>query len=117
MQKRKRRKFTPEYKAETVRLLAVARLMAEMGITAGIPRRFRKTTKSGKYQMMYRTFRQLGYSIGSGAVENAVGHVVQQRMIWPGMRRKADGADAMLALRSAYGSHGAWGSFWAYRAA
>jgi hypothetical protein len=70
-----------------------------------------------RHRMMYRTFRQLGYSIGSGAVESAVNHVVQQRMKRPGMRWKADGADAMLALRSVYRSHGAWDSFWAYRAA
>jgi hypothetical protein len=66
-------------------------------------------------RMRYQTFRAAGYAIGSGAVESAVSHVVQQRMKRVGMRWRAAGADAMLALRSIYRSTGAWDRFWATR--
>lgn len=68
-------------------------------------------------RMQYQTFRAAGYAIGSGAVESAVSHVVQQRMKRVGMRWRAAGADAMLALRSLYRSTGAWDRFWASRPA
>ncbi len=67
------------------------------------------------HRMKYRTFRQSGYYIGSGAVESAVSHVMQQRMKRVGMRWHAAGADAMLALRCVFRSTGAWDSFWNYR--
>jgi hypothetical protein len=67
-------------------------------------------------RMRYQTFREAGYAIGSGAVESAVGHVIQQRMKRTGMHWRAAGADAMLALRSVYRSTGAWDRFWAGRA-
>ena len=66
-------------------------------------------------RMYYQTFRAAGYAIGSGAVESAVSHVVQQRMKRVGMRWRAAGADAMLALRAIYRSTGAWDRFWAGR--
>jgi Uncharacterised protein family (UPF0236) len=66
-------------------------------------------------RMRYQTFRAAGYAIGSGAVESAVSHVVQQRMKRVGMRWRSAGADAMLALRSIYRSTGAWDQFWACR--
>jgi len=66
-------------------------------------------------RVRYQTFREAGYHIGSGAVESAVHHVVQQRMKRPGMRWRGPGADAMLALRSVYRSHGEWDRFWAAR--
>lgn len=68
-------------------------------------------------RMRYQTFRAAGYAIGSGAVESAVSHVVQQRMKRVGMRWQAAGADAMLALRSVYRSTGAWNQFWPARRA
>lgn len=68
-----------------------------------------------QHRMRYKTFREQGYHIGSGAVESAVSHVVQQRMKRVGMRWGAEGADAMLALRSVYRSSGAWEAFWSYR--
>jgi hypothetical protein len=67
--------------------------------------------------MRYRTFREAGYQIGSGAAESAIGHVIQQRMKRAGIRWGASGADAMLALRSVYRSTGAWDAFWRARAA
>ena len=66
-------------------------------------------------RVRYQTFRAAGYAIGSGAVESAVSHVVQQRMKRVGMHWRSLGADAMLALRSAYRSTGAWDRFWADR--
>jgi hypothetical protein len=68
-------------------------------------------------RMQYQTFRAAGYPLGSGAVESAVSHVVQQRMKRVGMRWRAAGADAMLALRSIYRSTGAWDRFCANRRA
>jgi hypothetical protein len=66
-------------------------------------------------RLRYQTFREAGYAIGSGAVESAVGHVIQQRMKRTGMHLHSAGADAMLALRSVYRSTGAWDRFWADR--
>ena len=67
-------------------------------------------------RMRYKTFRKLGYDIGSGAVESAVHHVVQQRMKRVGMRWSENGADPMLNLRALYRTHGAWDEFLAWRA-
>jgi hypothetical protein len=72
---------------------------------------------TNRERMRYRTFREAGYQIGSGAAESAIGHVIQQRMKRAGMRWGARGADAMLALRSVYRSIGAWDTFWRARAA
>ena len=70
---------------------------------------------TNRVRMRYQTFRAAGYAIGSGAVESAVSYVVQQRMKRVGMRWRAAGADAMLALRSIYRSTGAWDRFWSTR--
>lgn len=70
---------------------------------------------TNRERMRYHTFRAAGYAIGSGAVESAVSHVVQQRMKRVGMRWRSAGADAMLALRSIYRSTGAWDRFWTTR--
>jgi hypothetical protein len=67
-------------------------------------------------RMRYKTFRNLGYDIGSGAVESAVHHVVQQRMKRVGMRWSAKGADPMLNLRALYRTQGAWDDFLGWRA-
>ncbi len=72
---------------------------------------------TNRARMTYATFRAQGYHIGSGAVESAVRYVVQQRMKRVGMRWRAAGADAMLALRSIYRSTGVWNQFWATRRA
>jgi hypothetical protein len=77
----------------------------------------RRYLTTNQERMRYRTFREAGYQIGSGAAESAIGHVVQQRMKRSGMRWEAPGADAMLALRSVYRSIGAWDTFWRARAA
>lgn len=53
------------------------------------------------WRMCYREFRAAGCPIGSGTVESACKLVVQQRMKQAGMRWSRNGAQAMLALRSA----------------
>jgi len=56
----------------------------------------------------YDRARTAGRHIGSGAIESAVGHVMQQRMKRAGMRWDWPGAKAMLALRAAYRSTSGW---------
>jgi len=51
-------------------------------------------------RMQYPLFRDDGLPIGSGAIESAAEHVVQQRMKRAGMRWSEAGGDAMLALRA-----------------
>jgi hypothetical protein len=70
-----------------------------------------------RHRMSYGTFKAAGFHIGSGCVESAVGHVLQQRMKRSGMRWQPIGADAMIALRSIFRSHGAWSEFWDWRKA
>ena len=53
-----------------------------------------------RWRMRYHLFREAGYPIGSGTVESACKHVVQQRLKQSGMRWSRIGAQAMLALRS-----------------
>jgi hypothetical protein len=65
-----------------------------------------------EHRMRYKTFINSGLSIGSGAVESAVKHLVQQRMKRPGMRWRAIGADSMLNLRCIFRSTGKWSDFW-----
>lgn len=77
----------------------------------------RRYLTTNQARMHYRTFRQAGYHIGSGAAESAIGHVIQQRMKRAGIRWGPSGADAMLALRSVYRSIGAWDTFWRARSA
>jgi hypothetical protein len=63
----------------------------------------------------YQTVWAAGDAIGSGAVESAVSHVVQQRMKRVGMRWRSAGADAMLEWRAICRSTGGGDQFWAYR--
>ena len=54
-----------------------------------------------RQRMRYREFREAGYAIGSGTVESACKVVVQARLKQAGMRWSRNGAQAVLALRSA----------------
>ena len=54
--------------------------------------------KRNAERMAYPTFRKRGLPIGSGPVESAAKHVVQQRMMRAGMRWSTPGATALLAL-------------------
>ncbi len=57
----------------------------------------------------YCAAKAMGYLIGSGPVESAANHVVQQRMKRSGMRWEAPGARAMLALRAVWRTTGGFG--------
>ncbi len=52
-------------------------------------------------RMRYSTYRDQGLSVGSGVVESAAKHLVQQRMKRAGMRWSELGARAILHLRCA----------------
>ena len=52
-------------------------------------------------RMRYPTYRELGLPIGSGAVESAAKHLVQQQMKRAGMGWSDLGARAILHLRCA----------------
>ena len=52
-------------------------------------------------RMRYSTYREQGLPVGSGAVESAAKHLVQQRMKRAGMRWSELGARAILQLRCA----------------
>jgi hypothetical protein len=56
-------------------------------------------------QLGYAQARREGLYIGSGVVESAISHVLQQRMKRTGMRWKHQGAGSMSALRCAYRSN------------
>ncbi len=55
-------------------------------------------------RMRYPQFRAEGLPIGSGAIESAARHLVQQRLKRPGRGWSVTGAAAVLALRSALAS-------------
>lgn len=55
-------------------------------------------------RMKYRTFRQKGLSIGSGPIEAAHRHVIQQRMKLSGQRWSISGAQQIANLRTAHKS-------------
>ena len=55
-------------------------------------------------RMKYKTFREKGWLIGSGAIEAAHRHVIQQRMKLSGQRWTLQGAQQLINLRTAYKS-------------
>lgn len=57
--------------------------------------------ENNKEKMRYKEYREKGYFIGSGAVESAHKHVIQQRLKLAGMRWSRDGAQYIAALRAA----------------
>ncbi len=66
-------------------------------------------------RMLYRTFRQAGYFIGSGVVEAGCKTVVGQRLKLSGMLWSRSGACALLAIRCALLS-GWFNDFWKHYA-
>ena len=50
--------------------------------------------------MMYGTYKEKGYIIGSGAIESAHRNVVQQRMKLSGQRWSVNGAQYIVNLRA-----------------
>jgi hypothetical protein len=60
--------------------------------------------KSNSKRMKYKTFKENGWLIGSGAIEAANRHVIQQRMKLSGQRWTIAGAQQLLNLRMAHKS-------------
>lgn len=56
--------------------------------------------KNNKKRMMYGTYKEKGYIIGSGAIESAHRNVVQQRMKLSGQRWSMKGAQHIVNLRA-----------------
>lgn len=65
----------------------------------------------------YPAYREAGLPIGSGCVESAMNHVLQQRMKRAGMRWRSRGADHMIALRALFRSGDQWDRFLQHRRA
>jgi hypothetical protein len=57
--------------------------------------------------MNYKLYKSLGLSIGSGAIEGSNRHVIQSRLILPGMRWNLSSAQAVAILRCKFKS-GSW---------
>jgi hypothetical protein len=68
-------------------------------------RRERGYFRTNVTRMAYPTFVGQGLPIGSGAVESAAKHLVQQRMKRPGARWSPTGAQAILTLCAQLASH------------
>lgn len=66
---------------------------------AEVLRRERGYFRTNAARMDYPRFRALGLPIGSGAVESAAKHLVQQRMKRPGARWSEKGAQTVLNVR------------------
>lgn len=62
-------------------------------------------------QIAYRVFRDRGWPIGSGCVESAHQHVVQDRLKGRGMRWRRSGVEQVLALR-VVAANGRWSAQW-----
>ena len=75
-------------------------------------------TTIGYYQrnlpfMHYATYLARGWSIGTGVVEGACGHLVKDRMEQAGMRWTKAEAQAMLDLRAVRLTND-WDAYWAF---
>jgi hypothetical protein len=101
---------------ESALLLRLARLSMELD--AGSPAQeavagLHRYLNERRELLGYYAARQRGLLIGSGAIESAIGHVLQQRMKRSGMRWKRPGAGTMVALRYAYRSTGGMAALFA----
>lgn len=70
--------------------------------------------KNNRDYMKYDEYLAAGYPIGSGVVEGACRHVIKDRMELSGMRWDAEGAQAVLHLRTIY-VNGDWKDFIQHR--
>lgn len=61
--------------------------------------------KRNKNRMLYKTFIDKGYLIGSGAIESAHRHVLQRRLKLSGQRWTMEGLQQMANLRATYKSN------------
>src|SRR5216684_3278458 len=86
-----------------LRLLATCRASSEE--TAKTLETERGYFRANAERMRYSTYRDQGLPVGSGVVESAAKHLVQQRMKRAGMRWSERGARAILHLRCALLNH------------
>lgn len=70
------------------------------GPAAGVLRRERGYFLRNRHRMAYPDFRARGLPVGSGAVESAARHVIQQRLKRAGARWEEPGAQAIATLRA-----------------
>lgn len=80
-------------------LRSLRRAKAPNDQAAEIIRRERGYFSSNASRMDYPAFLKRGLPIGSGAIESAARHLVQDRLKRPGARWSSDGAAAVLAVR------------------
>lgn len=64
-----------------------------------------------KDAMKYKEFRDLGFFIGSGAIESAVKYIMTSRFKLTGCAWRRDNAEALMWLRAKYFENN-WDSFW-----
>jgi hypothetical protein len=83
---------------------ALTRLTSTDPTLADILHQERAYFRKNASRMDYPNYRDRGLPIGSGAVESAGKHLVQQRLKRPGARWSEDGAHAVLTLRSHFAS-------------
>ena len=57
--------------------------------------------ENNRQRMLYQTYREAGYLIGSGPIESANRNVIQQRMKRSGQRWTLKGGKPLLNLRTA----------------
>ena len=72
---------------------------------AAILRAQRQDVRTNASRMDYPRFAAQGFPLGSGAVESAARHLVQQRLKRAGARWSEDGAHAVLTVRCHLLSH------------
>jgi len=70
--------------------------------------------EANRERMHYNAYLSKGYPIASGVIEGACRHLVKDRMERAGMHWTADGAQAMLNVRSVY-VNGDWDDYQNYR--
>ena len=80
------------------------------------PERLLRYFETNRRRLDYAEALKRNLPIGSGAVESAGRHIVQQRLKQSGMRWSLPGAQAILNLRTCH-RNGAFESYWEYRAA
>lgn len=85
----------------------VEQLLVKLKQTVGVNKQARSAQQavvryyeSNKERMHYKAYRQKGYIIGSGAIEAAHRHVVQQRLKLSGQRWSRAGAQQIVNLRA-----------------
>lgn len=78
------------------------KLIPETGDQREVLSEVQRYFKNHKHKMKYNVYRSMGYHIGSGIIEAACKHVVQNRFKRTGMRWSRRGCANLLALRVAY---------------